>query len=264
MPTQRTLPLFRSGFIAIFLLGGFASNALADKITITGHTDYRDGVGGEFNVRAHDAGGAALLAAALGSAYFLDGPSDVAGSANGTLMRASSSTPLGFQTFCLEYNEHITLGGTYDAQIGTAAIRGGVGIGSGPTSPRSDPISVGTAYLYTLFATGLLDAHYTYENGDQRAKDAESLQKAFWYLENERTLAEIGGSNLFVTLALNKFGGEVGARADYTGNSVGVLNLTSSAGHHQSQLIYVPDGGVTAILLGLALSGLAALRRKAQ
>jgi hypothetical protein len=181
-------------------------------------------------------------------------------------MRANSnaSTPLGFQTFCLEYNEYITSGGTYDAQIGTAAIRGGVGIGSGPTSPRSDPISVGTAYLYTLFATCLLDPHYTYENGDQRAIDAESLQKAFWYLEDERTWSQTGGSNTFVTLALNKFGGEVGARADYTGSSVGVLNLTSSAGYHQSQLIYVPDGGVTAILLGLALNGLAALRRKAE
>jgi hypothetical protein len=181
-------------------------------------------------------------------------------------MRANSnaSTPLGFQTFCLEYNEYISLGGTYDAEIGTAAIRGGVGIGSGPTSPRSDPISVGTAYLYRLFATGLLDSYYEYQNGAQRAKDAESLQKAFWYLEDERTWAEIGGSNVYVDLALNKFGGEAGARADYTGSNVAVLNLRSSAGYHQSQLISVPDGGVTAILLGLALSGLAALRRKAQ
>lgn len=263
MLTQTTVPMLRFGVLALAFSVTFASNAFADKITLTGHTDYRDGVGGEFNIRAHDAGGAALLAEALASGYFFAGPSNVAGSANGTMMQASPDTVVGFQTFCLEYNEHISLGGTYDAQIGSAAINGGVGIGGGPTSPRSDPISAGTAYLYSLFATGTL-AGYEYANGPTRAADAELLQKTFWYLENERTLAEIGGNNSFLTLAFTALGGEANARADNTLFNVGVLNLSSSSGQHQSQLILrAPDGGVTVILLGLGLGGLAWLRRKA-
>jgi hypothetical protein len=176
---------------------------------------------------------------------------------------------VGFETFCLEYNEYISLGSTYNFSIDVGAINGGVGgatdpDGNGPL-PKMDKVSLGTAYLYTLFATGALSAHgYDYPDGDARARDAEKLQKAIWYLEDERTLAQIGGSNSYVTLATNQFGSLAAAKADNNFYNVQVINLWSDSGHlKQSQLIMtVPDGGITALTLGLALTMLAGLRRR--
>lgn len=253
----KTVPMLRSGLLAAALLVGFASNALADKITLTGHPDYRNGPGGEFNVRPADAGGTALIGGAIASGYFLDG--NIAGTANGTKMQADANSVVGFQTFCLEYNETISLGGTYNATIATAAFAGG---GGAAGSPPNDPISIGTAYLYSLFATGALSG-YNYTNGSGRAASADQLQNAFWYLEEERTLAQIGGSNVFVNAALAQFGSLANAQANNNAYNVRVLNLTDDSGAlRQSQLINLPDGGVTVMLLSLGLGGLALLRRK--
>ena len=59
---------------------------------------------------------------------------------------------------------------------------------------------------------------------------------------------------------------QVDAKADYTGNAVKVMNLTSNGGRisNQDQLVYVgvPDGGTTALLLGLGFLSLAMVKRK--
>ena len=269
MLTQRILPTLRHGVVTTALLAGFASTAFADKVTLTGHTDYRDGVGGEFNIRAADAAGKALLQSILSPYYFEAGGTAVPG-ADGTRMYAGYDGLVGFQTFCLEYNEFIALGETYNAQVSYGAINGGVGgwtpdpDGPGPLR-QIDPVSLGSAYLYTLFATGTLSG-YDYSNGMGRAADAEQLQKAIWFLEDERTLSEAGGyGNEFLSAAVTKFGSVAGAKANNNSYNVGAINLWSDAGvDKQSQLIMrVPDGGVTALLLGFGLSGLALLRRKA-
>ena len=139
-------------------------------------------------------------------------------------------------------------------------------------------ISVGAAYLYSQFAARTLPG-YTYTNGSGRAASAVMLQQAFWYLEDEILLtAAQKTSNIFLTGvfgALTVFGdgtgvGTGGAKANNTTYAVGVLNL----GGNQDQLIMlpvpdvsvtaasVPDVSLTATMLGLALSGLALLRRK--
>ena len=267
-----TLPLLKRGLLATVLLAGIATTADAGQIRISGHTDYRDGTGGEFNVRGHDAAGAALIADALTYGYFFAPGSQTVGSANGTKMFVDNV--LGFQTFCIEMTEHIALDGIYDAQISTGALSGGVGgvdpDGAGPL-PKTDLISVGTAYLYSNFATGQLPT-YTYTNGAGRGDDAELLQQAIWYLEDELSLTSSQkAANRFLTNsvygALTLFGdgtgvGVGGAKANNTLYNVGVLNLSSSTGGKQDQLINLPDGGVTSMLLGLALGGLAVLRRK--
>jgi VPDSG-CTERM motif len=266
MLTRRILPLLRCGVLATALSAAFASPALADKITVTGHSDYRTGPGGEFNIRAADAAGTAFLSSILPN-YFFAGANNIVGTADGSKMDAdgdANTAIIGFQTFCLEYGESISLNTTYNYTVSTAAYAGG---GGASGSPLHDPISIGTAYLYSLFATGGLGSFgYDYSNGAGRAASATQLQNAFWYLENERTLAEIGGSNAFVTLAINQFGGTLaGAQAnnDTSLYGVRVLNLTSDSGAlKQSQLIHVPDGGATLMLLGLGMSGLALLRRK--
>jgi hypothetical protein len=63
----------------------------------------------------------------------------------------------GFETFCLEKNEYITIGGKYYYTVSDSAIRGGVG------GPSPDPISIGTAWLYSQFARGTLQ-NYKYDD----------------------------------------------------------------------------------------------------
>ena len=60
----------------------------------------------------------------------------------------------GFATFCLEYNEHFSPGGIYNAALNIAAVSGCGN--SDPTTPGKDNISQGTAYLYSKFASGTL------------------------------------------------------------------------------------------------------------
>jgi hypothetical protein len=276
---MRILPYVTALFVAASTVA-LAQDAFAGKIMLTGHTDYRDGVGGEFNVKAYDAGGFALLDGALSDAYFtVNGTTP--GTANGTEMNAGFNDLLGVQTFCIEYNEYIELGGVYDAAISTGSIYGGVAGGVDPDGggplPKTDQISIGTAYLYTLFATGTLSG-YNYTNGSGREASAVMLQKAIWYLEDEITLTDAQkNSNTFLTGAfgaITLFGdgsgvGVGGAKAnnDFTQYQVGALNLWSDGKPKQDQLILlppperkVPDGGATAVLLGFALTALARLR----
>lgn len=114
-----------------------------------------------------------------------------------------------FQTFCLEYGEHFKPGYTYDFTVGTSANGGGFGNSPGrpgdltPATAAGDPIDARTAYLYTRFllgdlswtaADGVTVRSYDYTLGAGRAASAEQLQRAIWYAEGERTLAQIGGT----------------------------------------------------------------------
>jgi len=262
---------FCGGLTVIALLS--VANAFADTIIITGHADYRAGSGGEFNVRDNPADGSSLIGDPLSRGYVAAGGT-LLGSANGTAMSPSGGLPMGFETFCIEFNEFISLPGTYTASISSYAQYGGVGgfidHDANPSTPTRDYISVGTAYLYSRFAQGLL-AGYTYANGGTRAADAVKLQKAIWYLEEEISFSDAGGvANGFLTAAILANGGTVlSARANNTVYNVGVLNLGGDfPNQKQDQLILnnmgfsVPDGGLTLMLMGFGLGGLALMRRK--
>ncbi len=163
-----------------------------------------------------------------------------------------------FGTFCIEKNEYFSNGGTYDVVLNNKAISGGV---SSPTAGY-DVISKGTAFLYTQFATGMLSASYY-----GSAANAAKLQDLIWWLEGEQTS---WGAGTYNSLLLAEFGAnwQVDARADYTGSAVKVMNLTSNQGRtqNQDQLVYVgvPDGGTTAMMLGLGLLGIALANRKSR
>lgn len=163
-----------------------------------------------------------------------------------------------FGTFCIEKNEYFSNGGVYDVVLNDRAIGGGV---STPT-PGYDIISQGTAFLYTQFATGMLSASYY-----GSSTNAAALQDLIWYLEGEQNS---WGAGTYNSLLLAQFGANwaVDAKADYAGSAVKVMNLTSNQGQtrNQDQLVYVgvrvPDGGSSAMLLGLGLFGLALINRK--
>lgn len=186
-----------------------------------------------------------------------------------------------FESFCLEYNEYLEQGRLYSATVGLGAVAGGVG---GVVNGQ-DLISRGTAWLYSQFARGTLtDYIYTpLGNGpttgyDGRKDSAKQLQEAIWHLEDEINLSEIGkANNLFLQQVSAKFGDLDSAAADSRPYEYGVavLNLKADvAGENyhpyyygrslnvQSQLIYVPDGGTTLLLLGMGMGGLAMVSRR--
>jgi hypothetical protein len=153
-----------------------------------------------------------------------------------------------FQTFCLEANEEIKVGSTYDVVFNTKAINGGVGAGG-------DPISLGTAWLYHHFQDqSLKDYNWTVAGG--RATSAGLLQDTIWALEDETHLGLDPGT-VFSAAVVAKFGSWAAAKADANGAySVRVLNLydynnldgLGSSPLRQDMLVCVPAPG--AIILG--------------
>ncbi len=79
-----------------------------------------------------------------------------------------------FSSFCLEYNETISQG-IFDFTIDAGATGGGLGGGN------PDPIGRETAELYRQFVAGSLGP----TGGQTLAEFNDSLQDAFWFLEEE-------------------------------------------------------------------------------
>ena len=156
-----------------------------------------------------------------------------------------------FQTFCLEVSEHVSAYGTYNAVLNNAAVLGGGGAVNG-----ADPISIGTAYLYSEFAKGTLKDYVFTGTEAAREASAALLQNAIWYLEGEG-----GANNAYVAWATSQVtGGNPFVNNNGTYN-VAVLNLTASDGLHQDVLVATPIPAAL-WLLGSGLLGLVGLRRR--
>jgi hypothetical protein len=224
--------------------------AMANTVTLY-QGSYSYSVGGEFTAIASPD--------LLGNGYVLSTEQAVSG--HGT----------GFQTFCLETGVTFSPGTQYYYTLGTTTqpLSGG-GAGSGLN------LTAGAAYLYYEFATGQL-AGYNYANsgpGLSRLDDAGLLQAAIWYLQGNQTY----GGYVTPTISNDPFYALALANANSSYLSyVDVLQMWTTdnngvySGPAQNQLVLtgtrpppspVPDGGMTIVLLGGALAGLQALRRK--
>jgi hypothetical protein len=214
------------------LVSVMAASANALTINVASYPEYDGGIhGGEFTIYNSPWGGSyspVALASYLNNSY------------------------TGFQTFCLEGNENWF--STVTATLSDSASLGGLGGGS------PDPIGVGTAWLYKQFAMGTL-ASYNYGVG--RNVSAAQLQSTIWWLEQEAS--DPGSSNPFQVAVLAAFGSLANARADAGANNtygVLVVNMDYLQRPKQSMLVYLPDGGTTLALLGMAFCGLGLIRRK--
>jgi len=93
-----------------------------------------------------------------------------------------NAAPEVFKTFCLEYNENVTLGGDYVATLEAGAILGGTDSGL-PLNDGIDYLSNATQWFYHQYRTNQLSGFgdFHYDDGPW----ADALQLMFWRLEEE-------------------------------------------------------------------------------
>lgn len=192
-----------------------------------------------------------------GGEYHATPSADIAGVLAAYSPLAKDAT--GFQTFCLEANEHFTPGKAYVAVMNDRAIAGGGNAYHAAVTPGADILSLGTTWLYRQFAQGTLPG-YTYAYGAGRVASALVLQEAIWGLEDEIPL------NLANPYVIAAYGAFVDPLADAPAGAYGVsaLNLTLKDGTlKQDVLVFTtPDGGASVALLGVALATLGIIGRR--
>ncbi len=226
--------------LALVALVALAGTAEAGSITIKiGKFSQGTGIGqgGEFKVTSYDG--------PLAHAY-----------AGITAYDAGSL----FNSFCLERNEQ--LAGTTNYKLNTATVSGGVAGGN------PDPLSEQAAKLfYAWWTNAWLGAGatvaYDYSNSTHRTVDAEDMQLALWFLENEITQKELtkfdnGKAQKFVNFANGVTWSQLG-QSKWTGiGDVRVLNdYDRNGANRQDTLVVVPLPPAAAP--GLAALGLVGL-----
>jgi hypothetical protein len=149
----------------------------------------------------------------------------------------------GFETFCSQKGINISVPGVYL----TGAL---------------SPVGVaGVGFLYKAFVSGAMSG-YDYTPGATRAADAGALQEAIWNLLGQVPNGALNAQALFYK------GLAAGASGNY---GVYMLPLTKADGESvQSMLVYephtttIPDGGLTAMLLGFGLVGIYGFSRRSE
>lgn len=99
-----------------------------------------------------------------------------------------------FQTFCIELNQNISFGSTYNAVVNPA---GAVNGGNGNSNP--DPLDASTKWLYWNFRQGTLASALsggtlTAWNALSTVNRNAAIQYAIWFMENELVTFNLGSN----------------------------------------------------------------------
>jgi hypothetical protein len=151
------------------------------------------------------------------------------------------------------------------------------GIQNNPLNGMIAPgdVTIGAAWLYWQFSQGTLSG-YDYLNttpggsgNSGRAKSAYALQQALWVLDGQTGGDVVPSAGAYyLNLAYSMFGNtETNANnGTYRVQELFLSYVNPNGGQTVSQpmLVTVPDGGLTMILLGVALSGLGLVFRKSR
>lgn len=253
--------LTKTGVALALLTASIGASAMADdtvKIYTNSLSDYVSqlgGYGGEFTAITGKYSSATSTTALTTLGYVVGKTISTAGG------------EYGFDTFCLQQTVSVYNGSSeYYEEKNTL-------------NPDGPYLTVGAAYLYMEFATGALPtADYT------SATVCAEIQNAIWYLQGEPMYNSYTTSNdpfLESTgLVVSKFGSLTSAEAADSLGGYGVEVMALTTGNNgtgtplQDQLILtggptgngggnpLPDGGMTVSFLGIALAGIALIRRK--
>ncbi len=288
--------------LAVGVLMSAAGAATAGPIGATGIfkltrvTELKDGAGGEFTVYDVTTRDGAPSSALSNAGYNAGAPDDPAAATKNVPnpfpgLPGGPRIPESFQTFCLEQTEDALL--VSQSLVNHFVVNSEAAEGGGGSVNGRDPISKGTAWLYSQFAQGVLNValgaestgNYFSSLAPARKKEAGYLQKAIWWLEEESSPEPYKlAANPYYQAALAQFGGDAGAKANASVGYLGVYvlnNFRTDAALQQfldtgfanrslrgqdflyyHEQVTVPDGGATLILLGAALVGLGALKRR--
>ena len=147
-----------------------------------------------------------------------------------------------FQTFCIETGEYFYPGTTYNVTISDEIMY------DGGQFPNGEPITIGTAWLYSQFAAGTLSGYDYSDSG--RTVSAGDLQQAIWYLQGEVASLINGGSGADGTVFYNAAASALGGTINNAANGaygVVALNLWvpnpdgSNGAGAQDQLMVLPE-----------------------
>jgi hypothetical protein len=160
-----------------------------------------------------------------------------------------------FQTFCLEKTADIKASVTYNVTPNNMTVPSGI------------LLNKGTAFLFEQFASGLLSG-YNY-NPAGRVASAGALQQEIWHLMgNQAPLDPV--FDAVVTAALGASALDPVGPGDTKVVVLNVWNLNAAGARQDHQdLLYidppsVPDGGLTLALLGVGLTGVGFVSRRAR
>ena len=228
---------------------------IAEVSTIGGYGAYQTGSGGEFTleITSAETGSGIVSGTGAGSTWLLY---------DDKTRNQVSGFQSNFQTFCVEGSERLAWNTKFDATTGSNTLSEG------------KVLTVGAAWLYWQFATGQLSG---YNYGNNRTTTAGALQKTLWWLMGTagytKQISE-NPNNLFSSLVMNTYGNGSAMFEPNAGQyDVSILRLWNDSDNgmeeikngFQDVLVLtnpVPDTGLTVTLLGVAMTGMAMIRRR--